>query len=118
MQDLFAEGRANAPLGLLMVVIESSNASAIRPDVQLQVKFKRVLIPSRIGCASGGAEDRTSLTELLKNIQGRRMLKSGQGTEKLESAWRTGGVDPGVVNYWKKNGSPAIGRRAVESDII
>ena len=71
-----------APLALFSVVVKSSDADPVSPQVQLEIEFKCLLIPSGIAGSGGVAQDRTSLTKLLESIEGRRMLKRGQGTEK------------------------------------
>ena len=82
LQDLLGEGWPVAPLGLLGVVIESGDPGAIRADVELELQFKGILIPSGITRASGIAQDRAGLSELLEGIQGCGMLERGQGTGK------------------------------------
>jgi hypothetical protein len=54
------------------------------------------------------------LAELLKGIQGCRMLERWQGTVGLKSAWRNGGPFRRIKISRKITARPPRGRRAVE----
>jgi hypothetical protein len=69
-------------LGFLAIEVESGNLRATRADVELEIQFKRVLIPCWIAGAGSVPQNGAGLPVLLQGIERCRMLDRGQGTER------------------------------------
>jgi hypothetical protein len=61
-------------------MVKCGDRIASGADVELEIQVEGILIPSRVTGAAGAAQYGAGLPVLKEEVQGRRMLESGQGT--------------------------------------
>ena len=86
-EDFLVELGSLGPQTAFAIEIKRGNHRPVGADVQLQVLFKALLVPSGVFRARGVAENRACLAVLLPRIQRRRMcdlLGQGIGEARVE----------------------------------